>query len=95
MSASTRGNGRTRSAREGAGHPKASGVEPPAQPGSAGMRQFCHDISQPLMAARCSLELVQQLSVDDPARPGFLDDAIAALDRMSAAIELARSEISE
>lgn len=55
------------------------------------LRQFCHDLSQPLMAARCSLELVQQLPADDPARAGFLADAIEALDRLSAAIERARS----
>lgn len=53
------------------------------------LRQFCHDLSQPLMAARGSLELVQQLPADDPARAGFLHDAIEALDRLSALLEQA------
>lgn len=55
------------------------------------LRQFCHDLSQPLTAARGSLELAQQLPADDPARAGFLQDAIEALDRLRVAIEQARA----
>ncbi|HUX65986.1 MAG TPA: hypothetical protein VMV31_00700 [Terriglobales bacterium] len=47
------------------------------------LRELCHELSQPLMAARGSLELALHLRDDDPARPGFFDDALAALERMA------------
>lgn len=55
------------------------------------LRQLCHDLSQPLMAAHGSLEMALRLPPDDPARNEFLQDAVAALDRMTAEIELARA----
>ncbi|HET9784700.1 MAG TPA: histidine kinase dimerization/phospho-acceptor domain-containing protein [Terriglobales bacterium] len=55
--------------------------------GPLSLRQACHDLSQPLMAARGSLELALQLDAQDPGRAEFLADAVAALDRMVAMIE--------
>lgn len=49
----------------------------------AEMRKLCHDLSQPLMAARGSLELALHLPAGDPARASFFQDALAALDRMA------------
>jgi len=54
-------------------------VRPPAP----ALRELCHELSQPLMAARGSLELALHLREDDPARPAFFDDALAALERMA------------
>lgn len=57
-------------------------MNPPAG-GPRNLRQLCHDLSQPLTAARCSLELALRLPPDDPERAGFFDDAVAALERMA------------
>lgn len=46
------------------------------------LRQLCHDLSQPVTTARCSLELALSLDPADPARAEFFTDAIAALDRL-------------
>lgn len=47
------------------------------------LSDLCHALSQPLTAARCSIELALQLPADDPRHTGLLEDAIAALERMS------------
>lgn len=52
------------------------------------LRQLCHDLSQPLTAARGSLELALSLPEDNPARREFFADTVAALDRM---VEIARA----
>ncbi|MGH9488549.1 MAG: hypothetical protein ACRD04_13290 [Terriglobales bacterium] len=57
------------------------------------LRQLLHDLSQPLMAARGSLELALQLPPGDPAQAEFLRDAAAALERMTAEIQRARATI--
>ncbi|MGH9475192.1 MAG: hypothetical protein ACRD1C_02545 [Terriglobales bacterium] len=57
------------------------------------VRQLCHDLSQPLMAAHGSLEVALQLAPQDPARTEFLRDALAALERMTAEIERARNAV--
>lgn len=55
----------------------------PAPAPAPALRELCHELSQPLMAARGSLELALHLREDDPARPAFFDDALAALERMA------------
>jgi signal transduction histidine kinase len=63
-------------------------------PSPPSLRQACHDLSQPLMAARGSLELALQLDSQDPGRAEFLADAVAALDRMTAMIESYRAGLA-
>jgi len=58
------------------------------------LRQVCHDLSQPLTAARGSLELALRLDSHDPDRAEFLTDAVAALDRMAAMIERSRATLA-
>lgn len=64
-----------------------------AAPGPS-LRQLCHELSQPLTAARGSLELALSLPADHPGRAEFFADTLAALDRMS---EIARllSDLAE
>ncbi|MGH9466652.1 MAG: hypothetical protein ACRD1Y_04800 [Terriglobales bacterium] len=57
----------------------------------AAICQLCHDLSQPLMAARGYLEIAISLPCEDLARAGFLADALAALERMTSEIERARA----
>ena len=47
------------------------------------LRELCHDLGQPLTVARGSLELALSLDADDPARAGYFEDVLAALDRMT------------
>jgi len=54
-------------------------TQPSAQPS---LRELCHALSQPLTAARGSLELALRMPPDDPARADFFNDALAALDRL-------------
>lgn len=58
------------------------------------LRQLCHDLSQPLTAARGSLEMALSLPEDNPARAEFFADAITALDRL-ADIARALSDLAE
>lgn len=48
------------------------------------LRELCHDLSQPLTVARCSLDLALSLDPSDPSRAALFEDVMAALDRMSA-----------
>jgi signal transduction histidine kinase len=48
----------------------------------AALRELCHAMSQPLTAARGSLELAQMLKEGDPTRAELLADAQAAIERM-------------
>ncbi len=50
--------------------------------GDARLRQLCHAMSQPLTAARGSLELAQMLAEGDPTRAEMLADAQAAIERL-------------
>lgn len=58
------------------------------------LRQLCHDLSQPLTAARGSLEMALGLPEDNPARSEFFNDTLAALDRL-ADIARALSDLAE
>lgn len=64
-----------------------TGPQGPELPLLLEMRELCHALSQPLTAARGSLELGLSLSESDPARMGFFSDALDALDRLA---EIAR-----
>ena len=55
----------------------------PALPLLIELRELCHALSQPLTAARGSLELGLSLPDDDPSRLGFFTDALDALDRLA------------
>jgi signal transduction histidine kinase len=48
----------------------------------ASLRQLCHAMSQPLTAARGSLELALMLPEGDPTRAELLADAQAAIERL-------------
>jgi signal transduction histidine kinase len=52
-----------------------------ATPG-ASLRSLCHAMSQPLTAARGSLELALTLPEGDPTRSELLADAQAAIERL-------------
>ncbi len=56
-------------------------MTPPADAGSR-LRQLCHAMSQPLTAARGSLELALTLAAGDPTREELLADAQAAIERL-------------
>lgn len=45
------------------------------------LAELCHELSQPLTAARGSLELALSLAPEDPDRAGLFQDSLAALDR--------------
>jgi len=60
-------------------------VSPDPAPGlPPRLAELCHQLSQPLTIARCSLELALGLPPEDPARAGFLEDARLAIERMAA-----------
>lgn len=48
------------------------------------LAELCHQLSQPLTVARCSLELAMGMAADNPARTEFLEDARQAVERMAA-----------
>jgi signal transduction histidine kinase len=48
------------------------------------LAELCHQLSQPLTVARCSLELAQAMAADNPGRGELLEDARQAIERMVA-----------
>ncbi len=59
------------------------------------LAELCHQLSQPLTVARCSLELAQGMAADHPGRGELIEDARQAVERMvaiAAAIRDWRSE---
>ena len=46
------------------------------------LRELCHELSQPLTIARCSLELAMSMEANDPSRATFFEDTVTALERL-------------
>ncbi|MGH9482933.1 MAG: histidine kinase dimerization/phospho-acceptor domain-containing protein [Terriglobales bacterium] len=54
---------------------------------------LCHELSQPLTAARGNLELALRLPPEDPDRAGLFAEALAALDRVGELIQSLRDAV--
>lgn len=59
------------------------------------LTELCHQLSQPLMAARGNLELALQTPAGDADHAEFLRDAMAAMDRVIAIAGDIRDQVAE